>query len=82
MIRRDFGSSLCNDPVAASARHFLCIDFPQTTTFDRQEMSRWKHFHIHYRLNPVVNIMGMYLAGDDLLTNMMNSFVNLFVDDS
>lgn len=81
MIRRNVGRGFCNNPVAASARYFGCTNFHETTTFDGQKMSRWKHFHIHYGQNPVVNIMSMYFAGDDLLTNMVNSFKNLFVDD-
>ena len=82
LIRRNFGRGFCYDPITASARHFLCTNFHQTTTFDGQKMSRLKHFHVDYGLDPVVNIMSVYLAGDDFLTNMMNSPMNVFVDDS
>lgn len=81
MILRNFGRSFCDDPITASARYLMCTDFHETTTFDGQEMSRWKHLHIDYWQNAVVNIMSVYLAGDDLLTDMMNRSVDLFMDN-
>lgn len=81
MIRRNFGRSFGDDPIIASARYLMCANFHKTTTFDGQKMSWWKHFHIDDWQNAVVNIMSVYLAGGDLLTDMMNGSVDLFMDD-
>ena len=80
--RRDLRCGFRNHPVLASSWDLVGADLDKPATFDWEEVTGGEHFDIDDGKNTVIVLVLVNLAGDLLVSNMMDLLVDGLVDYS
>ena len=81
LIGRDLGRRFGDDPVLAPAGHLRGADFHEAAAFDGEEVAGREDFDVDDGEDAVVGVMGVDFARDDFFADVVDVFVDGFVDD-